>query len=83
MATPDLPTDERRRKLDSDDSDDSDENVLVVERIPQEVKAPSDDAKMSSDKPASGSARKRPASEGFDMLKTLGTQREYFVGTGC
>ena len=73
MATPDLPTDERRRKLDSDDSDDSDENVLVVERIPQEVKAPSDDAKMSSDKPASGSARKRPASEGFDMLKTLGT----------
>ena len=73
MATPDLPADERRRNLDGDDSDGSDENVLVVDRIPQEVKAPSIDTDMSSDEPASGSSRKRPASEGFDMLKTLGT----------
>ena len=76
MATPDLPADERRQNLDGDDPDDSDENVLVVERTPQEVKASSNDTDMSSDKPASGSSRKRPASEGFDMLKTLGHVHE-------
>jgi hypothetical protein len=73
MAIPVLPADERRRNLDGDDSDDSEENILIVERIPQETKASSNDTDMSSDKPASGSSRKRPASEGFDMLKALGT----------
>jgi hypothetical protein len=73
MATPDLPADERRRNLDGDDSDGSEENVLMVERVPQEPKASSNDTDMPSDKPASGSSRKRPASEGFDVLKTLGT----------
>ena len=74
MATLDSPADERRRNLDGDESDDPEENVLTVERMPQETKASSNDTKMpSDDKPASGSSRKRPASEGFDVLKTLGT----------
>ena len=34
---------------------------------------PSSDTDMSSNTPASGSSRKRPASEGFDTRKTLGT----------
>ena len=73
MATPDPdpPADERRRNLDGDDSGDSDENVLMVERTPPETKTSPNDTDVSSEEPASVSSRKRPATEGFDVLKTL------------
>ena len=55
--------------LDGADSDDSNK---AVDSIPQEVKAPANDTDMPNNKPASSSSRKRPASEGDDMLKALG-----------